>query len=185
MSTQTNLSAPDAQMRSDGGIQPRFHCDMTPTDSSANQISQTSAIKHTLCGIGTQTAYQSCNAATQTESVHFTPSASQRSETSAHTASMAGTSATSISTQTEIEWSELEEQLSTYRETIINLNRRLGDIVVDDKEENDGEDVMDLSHDEENFSDASDDSKQYDNPFSGKYGYNTNVRIITKLFMCI
>lgn len=80
---------------------------------------------------------------------------------------------------------KLEKNLSDAMKCIKTLNERLGDEEIDES----GADEIDLDlvlergeQDEERFSDAEDDRKQFDGLFARGYGFTTNVSITSYNF---
>lgn len=69
---------------------------------------------------------------------------------------------------------KLEKSLSSARETIKNLNDRLGSETISDSEEYD-EDEYENGNDSDTFSDIEEDKKQFDGQFAQNYGFVTNV----------
>lgn len=82
-------------------------------------------------------------------------------------------------TQTDSIAIKLENELIAARNSLKQLNSRLGDELIESDNSSDSSDSSDSSgRQEENFSDASENEKQIDNRFSLKYGFITNVRHI-------
>lgn len=79
-------------------------------------------------------------------------------------------------TQTDSIAIKLENELIAARNSLKQLNSRLGDELIESDNSSDSSDSS--GRQEENFSDASENEKQIDNRFSLKYGFITNVRHI-------
>lgn len=69
---------------------------------------------------------------------------------------------------------KLEQEITTAHNTIKKLNDRLGDELVVDSEAK-SEVGIDISFEEDRFSDIGDDRKQYDPLFARSYGFTSNV----------
>lgn len=88
-------------------------------------------------------------------------------------------SSSEAATQVDFETIKLECELINAKESIKQLNKRLGDEIIgsDSSESIDCAGASD--REEENFSDSSESEKQFDNRFSLKYGFITNVCVNT------
>lgn len=114
-----------------------------------------------------RTTIRFCNTATQTDLAILSPNSS----------------GVNSSTQTDITWPKVEKERNHAQATIKALSAQLGGIVVENDEDGSGDETS-STDDEENFSDASDDTKLYDNAFSAKNGYNVNVRVTLMMILC-
>lgn len=82
-------------------------------------------------------------------------------------------------TQTDFRTVKMEMELMTAKNSLKRLNSRLGDELIGSDSSSGMSDSDSTDEiEEENFSDASDNEKQFDRPFSLKYGFVTNVRVI-------
>lgn len=77
---------------------------------------------------------------------------------------------------------KLEEQILYDRATIRKLNERIGVEKIED--DSDGEQEVNVTFEEERFSDTDEENLQYDPGFAKKYGFTTNVSWIVQYFVC-
>lgn len=138
----------------------------TPTDQTCESAAQSEVSPLNLISTGTQTiGASSCNI---TEHQGFT-SLGKYSQTEPIESSDAA-----IQTESPAK-SNLEIELGITKKALKHLNSRLGDEMIESDSSSSSDSDSSLSREEENFSDASDSAKQFDNRFSLKYGFVTNV----------
>lgn len=179
------VSISDEEAQSDSTIEAQTEADcassnpivcenQTQSTIQCNMEVQTDCAEIELCAVGTQTTIQSGNMQTQTDFGRSTTATQTTKDLLPDNFTQAATCGTTVSTQTDVvDWLKIENQLAL----VSKFSKRLGDEVVDSSDcENEA--PADLSHDEETFSDASETIKQFDNQFTGQYGYITNVCVL-------